>query len=778
MNRIQKVWSALFFLSVSAYAGPAIGEWRTHFSYKTAEKVAFADNKVYVEASGKLFSYRISDGNMETYTTLDGLNGHTVSYIGWCSNQKTLVVVYSDGNVDFLTDKGLVNLPDFKNKSMTGDKTIYGMRVIGNEAFLSTGVGLIVLDVAKKEFAENFYLGFSSSYTPCTDVSAWGDSMLVATTNGLYTGSRLANLQDVSFWKSASFVVGTKATKLVRFGTEFFALSQNGNLYRGLPGNWKSFIVDAGISDISVQDSALFACSSTTTYMFDKRLNRIAVESSLKNSVAWDSGNNKLYLASGASGLTILKFQNAAYVMEQDSIIPDGPTQNTAWNAFFKDGVYYSTAGARWGNRYFYDGDLLIFDDDQWRGLSNKQALTDSLGYKPMDFMNMAIDPTDKTHFFITTWGDGLLEFRKNAFFKQHGPNNSPLRGVIPGRYCRVDGATFDEDGNLWVLDSKFYPDGPAATRNLPDSALCILKPDGTWIQPFYSEMKTAPTWNSILFTSKGQAWMNSVRVRYGIFVLDNNGTLADTSDDQSRSIENFTDQDGKLLTPFTLCCMAEDKNGTVWIGSNIGPILATGVSRIFDKDYTFTRIKIPRNDGTDNADYLLNDIRINCMAVDGANRKWLGTEGNGIYLLSSDGLETVHHFTMQNSPLPSDYIWSVAINPETGEVFIGTDAGLVSYRSDAIEGKVSYQDIHVFPNPVSPAYNGQITVTGLMEKTQVRITDLNGNAVVSGTSLGGQFSWNGNLKNGKKAASGIYLVFCASEDGVESEACKFMIVR
>jgi hypothetical protein len=165
-------------------------------------------------------------------------------------------------------------------------------------------------------------------------------------------------------------------------------------------------------------------------------------------------------------------------------------------------------------------------------------------------------------------------------------------------------------------------------------------------------------------------------------------------------------------------------------------------------------------------------------MAVDGANRKWIGTEGNGIYLLSSDGLETVHHFTTQNSPLPSDYLWSIAVNPETGEVFMGTDAGLVSYRSDATEGETGYSEVHVFPNPVRPEYNGLITVTGLIEKSQVRITDLNGNVLTSGTSLGGQFTWNGSLKNGKRAASGVYLVLMASEDGMEKQVCKFMIVR
>jgi len=778
MKRILILGLVAVFLTTLLFAEPAIGEWRTHFSYKTAEKVVFADDLVYVEASGKLFSYQVSNGEKKTFTTLDGLNGHTVSFLGWSSEEKTLVIVYLDGNVDLLSSKGLINLPDFKNKSLTGDKSIYGLRVIGKDAFLSTGVGLIVLDINRKEFAENYYLGFTSSYTKCLDATAWSDSVLVASVSGLYLGRRSDNLQDVSYWKSASFVSGTNATKVVRFGNQIFALAQNGILYKGQPGQWQVFINDAGITDLSVQGGALLACSGSTTYMFDSNLNRIEVDLVKNNGVAWDWEAKKLYVASGASGLTIMRFDTDRYVLEKDSIIPEGPVQNTAWTSFFKDGTYYATAGARWGNRYFYEGDMLVLENETWSGLKDKNGMNQTIGYQSQDFVNIALDPADKSHYYITTWGDGMMEFRDNLFYKQHGPGNSPLRNIIPGRFCRVDGATFDQDGNLWVLNSKYNPLGPLSSKLLPDSALCILKPDGTWFQPFYEKMITAPTWNTIQFTSRGQIWMNAVRERLGLFVLDNNGTLTDLSDDDSRSFENFVDQDGNTLAPWTLSCMAEDKNGTMWLGTNLGPILATGVNRIFERDYTFTRIKIPRNDGTDNADFLLNEIRINAIVVDGANRKWLGTNGNGIYLLSSDGLEAVHHFTTQNSPLPSDYIWSIAINPKTGEVFIGTDAGLVSYRSDATEGAVEYNNIHVFPNPVRPGYNGKITVTGLMEKTQVRITDLNGNVVVSGTSLGGQFSWNGWLKSGKKAASGVYLVFCASEDGAETQACKFMIIR
>jgi hypothetical protein len=205
---------------------------------------------------------------------------------------------------------------------------------------------------------------------------------------------------------------------------------------------------------------------------------------------------------------------------------------------------------------------------------------------------------------------------------------------------------------------------------------------------------------------------------------------------------------------------------------------LATGTSTVFDDDYYFTRVKIARNDGTDIADYLLDKVQINCIAVDGANRKWLGTEGQGLYLVSADGTSTVYHFNNENSPLPSNVIWSIAIDPETGEVFVGTEAGLVSFRGSAIEGKTNLSSVYVFPNPVKPNYTGVITVTGLMENTQVRIADMSGNTLVKGKSQGGQFGWSGLTSSGKKASSGVYLVFCSSDDGLESEMCKFMIIR
>ena len=778
MSDIRKFF-LLFFLiakTYSVFSQIAPGEWRTHFSFNSANQVVYADDKVYVEASNKLYSYS-NIGEIKTYSTLTGLNGHNVSYLGWCKSEKTLIIVYSDGNIDFLTNSGIINLPDLKNKSVPADKTVYGLRIVGNKAYLSTGIGLLVLDVANREISENYYLKFSSTYTKVYDAASWSDTVVVATQSGLYWGNVASNLQDASSWSLMASVPQTKITKLVRFNDQLFAYGENGNVYRKNASGWSVLFYDPGITKMLVEEDYLFICAGKNTYMYNSDFQLQDIESIQNKGIAIDITNNLLYIASGTNGLCKLSKVNGKYSVLEDSIMANGPAANTSWKGLFKDDVLYFTSGGQaqnWGNRAFYSGNILTFKDEEWSSLSNIKDIEKASGVSFMDILTLAIDPKDNRHYFMTSWGEGLYEFRDSSFYKLYTNRNSPFVSCIQGdstHYIRVDGANFDADGNLWVLCSG------------SDNPLQILKnEDGkyeNWCRNLhYANMPWAPTWNSILFTKSNQVWMNSLRHIYGIFVLDNNNTLEDTSDDQTRWFNSFTDQEGNILSPWAINCVTEDLNGSIWLGTTSGPIVASNPSNVFNSDFYFTRIKIPRDDGSGNADYLLNDIRINCITVDGANRKWIGTNGNGVYLISSDGLKTVHYFSTENSPLPSDYIWSITINPETGEVFIGTDVGLASYRSDATQGVANYSGIHVFPNPVKPEHTGNITVTGLMENTQVKITDFAGNVLIEGTSLGGQFSWNGYTKQGKRAASGVYLVFCVSEDGIENQACKFMIIN
>ena len=262
------------------------------------------------------------------------------------------------------------------------------------------------------------------------------------------------------------------------------------------------------------------------------------------------------------------------------------------------------------------------------------------------------------------------------------------------------------------------------------------------------------------------------------LFVIDDNGTKYDESDDRTRMFSSFIDQDGNPFKPSVLRCIAQDNDGTIWIGTDSGPILLGSGYGVFDDDFTITRVKIPRNDGTNAADFLLDNTQVNAISVDGGNRKWIGTETAGVFLMSPDGVTTLEHFTTDNSPLLSDNIICLDINDITGEVFFGTGNGIISYQSDASEGGEDFSDVHAYPNPVREDYHGLITITGLMKDTRVRITDVSGSVVYETVSNGGMATWDGTRPDGQRVATGVYIAMCISDNGKKHAMTKILVIN
>jgi len=261
------------------------------------------------------------------------------------------------------------------------------------------------------------------------------------------------------------------------------------------------------------------------------------------------------------------------------------------------------------------------------------------------------------------------------------------------------------------------------------------------------------------------------------LFAFDMNGTLDDESDDRYEKF-NVVDVNNKIISN-NVFSFAEDHDGNIWVGTDKGIVVYYTPSRVFDEGLFYgQQIIVPRNDGTGLADILLGTEKVTAIAVDGANRKWVGTAKAGVFLFSDDGLENIHHFTTENSPLLSNNILDIAIDGEKGTLYFGTDKGLISYKSTAIDGKDNFRDVYVYPNPVREDYQGEIVITGLVGNVNVKITDITGNIVYETTALGGQAIWDGKTFSGDRVHTGIYMIFCTNEDGTQTHITKLLVIN
>lgn len=446
----------------------------------------------------------------------------------------------------------------------------------------------------------------------------------------------------------------------------------------------------------------------------------------------------------------------------------DGPKYNAFASMLISNNKLYTVGG---GYNPWKDvdmqGTVQVWNGKEWQIYQdNIESLTPNANYKSV--LSVAVDPTDEQHVFVSG-RTGLYEFKSGNFIKHYTFDNSPLKPAIHNNknYVIVAGIAFDAQGNLWCLNS----------NNDENSSLLMLDKKGVWSNYHSNELtnkgETLRYLTSPVFDAQGHLWF--VNSHWEVPCL----AFFSPSTKQLKTFKHIVNQDGAELGDVVIRCVAIDKQQNIWIGTSNGPLLLPS-SSINNSNPSFIQVKVPRNDGTNYADYLLSGVDITCIAVDGANRKWIGTNGHGVYLISADNLSQLQHFTAENSPLLSNNIESIAINPNTGEVFMGTIAGLCSYQSDATEANdmADVNQVYAYPNPVMPSYTGVITVRGLSFNADVKITTTNGALVAQGRSNGGTFIWDGTNLNGQPVASGMYFVLSATEDGQSGVVTKIAVIR
>lgn len=470
--------------------------------------------------------------------------------------------------------------------------------------------------------------------------------------------------------------------------------------------------------------------------------------------------------------------ETAEMLAKVKDIVPDSPVRNYSYH-LYTIGNRLLVAG---GNFYYpsklYPGTAMKYENNKWTTFEEKEAiaLVGELAYQ--NVTDVVQDPNDPEHHWLGTMRSGIYEFKDYKLVHHYSYDNSPLTSILPESknaqwYVRVTALNYDNAGNLWMMNNEC------------ETIVRVLKKDGTWTSFSFDEIAGNTTFDKILFDRRGWMWSNSRRDataghHAGILIMNFNGTLSTPSDDQYRFIPSFQNQDGTAYDPVYVYDITEDVDGKIWIGTNFGLFVSEDPSKVFDKDFHLTQLKVPRNDGSNLADYLLNGVNVKCITIDGGNRKWIGTVDDGIYLISANGMETIERFTAENSPLISNVINDIAINGETGEVFIATDKGLCSYLGDATDPatSISSGNLKVYPNPVRPEYQGKVRITGLMSGSNVKIVNAAGKLVAEGTSIGGEFTWDCCMQNGRHVASGIYYALCTDEAGNKGAVAKILIIK
>ncbi len=749
----------LLLITATAYSQRPIGTWKQYMSYQNASIVAETRNKVFAVYDGSLMAYTPEDHSIKTYSKADGLSDTGISLMAYSQEAEALVIIYgNNSNIDILSNNGFKNISSLKNNSSLQDKTINNVEIDGSLAYLSTAFGVVVLDLKKREIKDTYKLDFNT-FSVCRLVGY----IYANTSTGIYRGPESLILNDKRNWEK--YIIRTaeedKSIRKLQVYQDrivyYFVGSDMGVYYKDSNGD--NHLVEQGLYNQITTIREQLVLVSPYYISFFSGFNSHTAISGGSQGISSLNDATTYWLAKGSEGLTGIKkeLNSNDFTITTSGIKIDSPKRNLAYQLSYSQNklLVVGGAGDLNTNRNYTPGTLMVYENDSWFNFDETEISKQS-GIDCLDFVSSIIDPRDPNHYFVGSWGEGLYEFKDNQLVQLYTIGNSSLEGAGNSKnLVRINGLAYDKDYNLFM------------TNSMVKDGLDSYSAGKEWVNYYYESLSSVENLRQILIDRRNRKWICIPRESSdaGIFVLDENN--------KANFSRSFTDQNGYNINATGYYCLAEDLNGIIWVGTDNGPItitpqqVAAGTcSRIIGGE-------------TGNQYRLLEGAKIMSIAVDGANRKWIGTEGDGVFCVDMRGEDLqVENFTTENSLLISDNVTSIAINELTGEVFIGTDAGLVSYMSDAISGKSDYSDVYAYPNPVRPAIHDQVVITGLMANSTVKITDLNGNLITQGASNGGSFVWNCTKRNGQKVTSGIYLVLASTPEGDKGVVTKIMVIK
>lgn len=754
----------VFLVSFVTYSQDFSQDWTGHFSYARAFDFAEGNDVVYVAVENAVYLYSTLDSSIQTLTTINGLSGNTISSIHYSLEFDRLFIGYENGIIDVLSNNAteVLTIVDIFNRvSITPDrKRINNFEEFNGFVYISTGFGISLFDLDRLEFEDSYFIGDGGSLLNVGSIAIFGAYIYAATTDG---GLRRAivdndNIIDFNNWQT----IETGSYESITSFSGSLYLQEGNTILRSTSGlNYQLFEqFSENITQVRASEDFLDITLLNAVLLFN--------ESGIQvNSFVDIPGYSRTYTSSivvngnvfvGTVGTAVANFAiNTPNDLTR--LLPNGPLENdhfdiaasagSIWTVFGNYDVFYDPFPLRrQGVSHFIEG-------EGWDNIAGAEF------FEAANLSYVTIDPEDSERVFVSSFNSGLIELIESIPTIIYDENNSSLEAVV-----REDGVTddvrvgdsaFDRDGNLWVVNSR-VPVG-----------LHRVTPGGQFTGFNTEDVISSADTNldNIVITSDGNLFIGS----------DDSGIIA--FNPTTNNFVTIAGEDGAANLPINdIRSLALDRNGTLWIGTRLGLRVLFGPSQVFENSDISTNEIVILQDGLPQE--LLNDQVVTDIVVDGANNKWLATADSGVFYVSPNGQETIFHFTTDNSPLPSNSVQAVAIDPQTGSIYFGTNQGMVSFNGSSTAPAENLEEVLVYPNPVRPGFAGNVRIENLTDQTNVKIVDVVGNLVYEENTTGGSIEWDTTAFGRHKVASGVYLILITGPPDEQQETAikKVMIIR
>jgi hypothetical protein len=762
-----------------------VGGWYVHSSYnRDGRDLAEIDKILYYAAKNAIAAIDLRDNSLQILDKKAGLCDVGIRCLGSNPATKMLVICYDNSNIDLYDGKNISNIPDLYNKQITGNKSINKVFCDDNYAYLACGLGIVVVDLKKKVIKDTWFFKRENQVYEVNDVVILNDTVYAATDYGIFLSKRNNQfINNFATWEQITNINSQNNSLFRQFAilnntvyvlkTDTIVIPSDTiikpAIYLKNNNLWEEAAID--ISDENPDLSCHFIRASSNKLLVGTNMevqrqqwNSSTGQWEKEMVYSWAWGVMTAVHASEGSTYFISMYglQKGTTEAYAQHVLISGPAQNPAtamdWKKSKLAVVHNTTDG--WAPAWSSANVSILRGADDW-------TIINRFPFDPYDFFDVCIAPYDTSIIYAASYQQGLFEFRSDTVYKIYDHTNSAL-GPTSDLTTRVYRMAFDANHNLWI--NTWTGSDPVA----------VLTKNGNWQSfsiPFVGEYGVG----TIFADSRNWLWVVYGRLKkLALFNPDRSSDVIRSNSSSWKDLNlSLKEEEGAFNYIYTV---TETKDGHIWIGTDKGIKIYYTPSRLWNEPHVPPQsipVQAIRN-GDTLIELVLGFEAVRCIAPDGGNRKWVGTESSGVFLLSPDGKTELFHFTKDNSPLPSNYVHNIPIDGETGDVYFGTDKGLASFRYTATDWKENYENLKIFPNPVRENFEGFISISGLKDNSEVKITDAFGKLVYRTVSNGGTAVWDGKRFNGQKASTGVYYVLINddTEKGDDKVAGKILFIK